>query len=270
MRHCCLRAWRDCSACADGEQQHRDQSALIRTENIIRSDMITELHELLELYCELLLARSGLLETTPCDPGLEEAVRSIIYAAPKTEIKELQMARALMIEKFGKEFGAEAMEARGVPPRITDRLKVEPPKPELVEGYLTVIAETYGVNWPRKKKDETTSDGKDEGEDGDGDDGGQKEKPLEAPLLAADELRGARPPKDVDTETPPVRIAPASPSTENPSPRVKIPGKQVPRPAAGAADGGDSVSGSKKDVSRVDGKIPDVDELARRFAALKR
>ncbi|KAF5018442.1 hypothetical protein F66182_9579, partial [Fusarium sp. NRRL 66182] len=37
-------------------------SARIRVENIIRSDITSELHEMLELYCELLLARAGLME----------------------------------------------------------------------------------------------------------------------------------------------------------------------------------------------------------------
>ena len=63
-------------------------------ENIIRSDMNTELLEIIELYCELLIARAGLLEAKECDPGLEEAVKSIIFAAPKIEgVKELSLVR---------------------------------------------------------------------------------------------------------------------------------------------------------------------------------
>ena len=67
-------------------------------ENIIRSDLTTELLEILELYCELLLARAGLLEAKECDPGLEEAVKSLLYAAPRTEIKELHTVRQLLAE----------------------------------------------------------------------------------------------------------------------------------------------------------------------------
>jgi vacuolar protein sorting-associated protein IST1 len=40
----------------------KEQSARIRVENIIREDINVELLEILELYCELLLARIGLLE----------------------------------------------------------------------------------------------------------------------------------------------------------------------------------------------------------------
>jgi vacuolar protein sorting-associated protein IST1 len=40
----------------------KEESARIRVENIIRQDISVELMEILELYCELLLARIGLME----------------------------------------------------------------------------------------------------------------------------------------------------------------------------------------------------------------
>jgi vacuolar protein sorting-associated protein IST1 len=43
-------------------EQGKDESAKIRVENIIREDIFVEMLEILELYCELLLARFGLLE----------------------------------------------------------------------------------------------------------------------------------------------------------------------------------------------------------------
>jgi vacuolar protein sorting-associated protein IST1 len=89
--------------------QGKEESARIRVENIIREDLFVEMLEILELYCELLLARFGLLEQMysplkfifhdrnrkECDPGLEEAVKTIIYAAPRSESKELQEVRCL-------------------------------------------------------------------------------------------------------------------------------------------------------------------------------
>ena len=47
-------------------EQGKEESARIRVENIIRSDMNTELLEIIELYCELLSARAGLLEAKEC------------------------------------------------------------------------------------------------------------------------------------------------------------------------------------------------------------
>ncbi|KAF1809071.1 DUF292-domain-containing protein [Eremomyces bilateralis CBS 781.70] len=269
-------------------EQGKIESARIRVENIIRSDITTELHEYIELYCELLLARSQLLDPPPsttlsssspapthqCDPALEEAVRTVIHAAPRTEIKELHSARALLVEKFGREYSTLAMEGEGVPDRVLKKLKVESPSPELVDAYLREIARTYQVPFP----------GVDTDEDEDEDDGGIKEleQQVEPPLEAetktgsddegkADETRRlsqATPPRKIGTK-PVVGVAPQSPSSENVTPSVKLPGPPTElRPSAKM---------KKAETKKPEGKgkgpggsIPDVDELSKRFAALKR
>ncbi|KAK0636906.1 regulator of Vps4 activity in the MVB pathway-domain-containing protein [Bombardia bombarda] len=257
----------------------KEDSARIRVENIIRSDITTELHEILELYCELLLARAGLLEAPTCDAGLEEAVKSIIYAAPKTEIKELQTVRTLLAEKFGKEFVISAMENSDgkVSEKVLKKLSVTPPREELVVGYLEEIAKAYGVNWPRRKKEdlgaapEFVDDDDDENPSG-----GQAQKNVEAPLPvegagvddeveARAELSKATPPRSFGPGLP-LQVNPPSPSTDNIHPKVTLNSmelkpnkrmvnatvvKKTPEAKGGIADG-----------------IPDVDELAKRFAAL--
>jgi len=261
-------------------EQGKTDSARIRVENIIRSDIITELHEMLELYCELLLARAGLLEASAtCDPGLEEAVKSILYAAPKTEIKELQVVRGLLAEKFGKEFVLQAMENSDgrVSEGVVKKLNVQPPKKELVQGYLEEIAKAYGVDWPPGKREDLGEppdfmDG--EGSDG-GEDGGQKQKVLETPLLGEDEevdareqLSKATPPRSFGPPSP-LHVNPPSASTDNIHPKVtlnKVELTPTKKPAAGVAV---AKKPAEKKGSIADG-IPDVDELAKRFAALKR
>lgn len=255
-------------------------------ENIIRGDITTELHEILELYCELLLARSQLLDTSATsplrdsksaspdaiiDPGLEEAVRSIIYAAPRTEIKELNQARTLMVEKFGKDFALSAMEEKGVAERVLKKLAVSAPDQALVDGYLREIARTYGVRFPGDPlPEEEEEDGEDE-DDQPG--GGGRLKELEAELEAeSEELSKATPPRDIGIGSP-VRIAPQSPSTENPTAKIKLPGPGKgdvkPKPTRKASASGES---KKKggDGGGPGGKIPEIDDLAARFAALKK
>ncbi|KAL6715213.1 Vacuolar protein sorting-associated protein ist1 [Lecanora helva] len=262
-------------------EQGKEESARIRVENIIRSDITTELYEVLELYCELLLARTGLMEAKECDPGLEEAIKSLIYAAPRTEVKELQQARALLVEKYGKDFAMVAMDNSDgkVAERVLKKLRVEPPEPELVTLYLKEIARTYGVDWPKGEK-QLENDGDDEDEDNPS--GGQAEKNLEEPLTT-EELSKATPPRDLGPRSP-VSVAPPSPSIDNLNPKVKLPGppelkpgakinglkKQTPSTSAQSTvkDGDSGVGSGKKDA--VGGKIPDVDELAERFAALKK
>ncbi|KAL8999400.1 MAG: hypothetical protein Q9169_001714 [Polycauliona sp. 2 TL-2023] len=261
-------------------EQGKEESARIRVENIIRSDITTELLEILELYCELLLARIGLLEPKECDPGLEEAVKSIIHAAPRTDVKELQQARQLLVEKYGKDFALEAIENSDgkVAERVVKKLRVEPPEPTLVDLYLREIAKTYGVNWPKGQRKQ--EDGSEEEDDDDDPSDGQAVKNIEEPLTT-EELTKATPPRDLGPKSP-VSIAPPSPSTDNLSPRVKLPGppelkptakmsglkKQTPSTQAQSDPKREDVDdGGKKSVG---GRIPDVDELARRFAALKK
>ena len=265
------------------------ESARIRVENIIRSDLTTELYEILELYCELLLARAGLLEGATCDPGLEEAVKSIIYAAPRTEIKELQSARTLLVEKFGKEFALEAMENRPkseggtqIPDRVVKRLKTDPPSQALVEGYLTEIARTYGVAYGAEEAPLAFIDDDDDDEPGDGEKELAEKEPEEP--LTTDELSRATPPRALGPKSP-LHIAPPSPSTENVAPRVKLPGPPELKPGSRIA-AANAAANKKKDVGVgnkdtettqkksgtgvVPGKVPDIDDLAKRFAALKK
>ncbi|KAG8528332.1 uncharacterized protein KY384_007250 [Bacidia gigantensis] len=253
----------------------KEESARIRVENIIRSDIQTELHEILELYCELLLARTGLMEAKECDPGLEEAAKSIIYAAPRTEIKELHQARALLVEKYGKDFGLEAANntVGKVAERVVRKLRVEPPKQELVTLYLKEIARAYGIDWPKgDNKPDVDMDDDDEPS------GGEAVKNLEDPLTT-EELSKATPPRDIGPKSP-VSVAPPKHTTDNPSPSVKLPQPPDLKPGAKMTGMKQRASGTEaksstngdsegqKDV--VGGRIPDVDELAKRFAALKK
>ena len=126
--------------------------------------MYVELLELLELYCELLLARFGLLEqkyvslskrqygfndsnvrsTREPDPGVSEGVCAIIHAAPRTELKgrrrprlllvfvltshrstELHVLRDILMHKFGREFAVAVMANRDG--MVSERVSVARP-----------------------------------------------------------------------------------------------------------------------------------------------
>ncbi|KAI1636530.1 DUF292-domain-containing protein [Biscogniauxia mediterranea] len=253
-------------------------SARIRTENIIRSDITSELHEILELYCELLLARSGLLESPTCDPGLEEAVKSVIYAAPKTEIKELQQVRALLAEKFGKEFVLAAMENSDgrVSEKVVKKLSVTPPREELVQGYLEEIARAYGVDWPKKPKDlgevPKFVDDDIHGDEKPGGDQAQKAVGTDLPADSKEaqereDLSRATPPRSLGQDSP-LHVNPPSPSTDNPRPKVTLNSMEL-RTNKKMVDAGIAKKPEDK-KSGTGGGVPDLDELAARFAALKR
>ncbi|PHH90468.1 hypothetical protein CDD83_3563 [Cordyceps sp. RAO-2017] len=262
-------------------------SATIRVENIIRADITTELHEMLELYCELLLARAGLLEGAGCDPGLEEAVKSIMYAAPKTEIKELGTVRLLLAEKYGKEFAMQAMDnADGkVNHKVVRKLSVEPPRLELVQGYLEEISKAYGVDWPKRSVKSTPpppdllDDGGDDDDDDDDDNnpsGAQAQKALQEPMAVAaatrklssrgdeeQELGRATPPKGLGGPASPLTVTPPRMTTDNVHPRVTLGSMELKPNAKTEAAPTPKARGPE-------GTVPDINDLERRFAALKK
>ncbi|KAI9308254.1 regulator of Vps4 activity in the MVB pathway-domain-containing protein [Cunninghamella echinulata] len=150
-------------------EKKKVESARIRVEHIIREDLLMEAMEILELYCDLLLARFGLLEQyKDCDPGIAEAVNSIIWAAARAgEVKELSSVRDQLGAKFGKEFLLAAIENTNdiVNPRVVAKLQVSTPDPFLIERYLEEIAKTYDVPWISDilEHDDSPSDGSSDG-----------------------------------------------------------------------------------------------------------
>ncbi|KAF8910023.1 regulator of Vps4 activity in the MVB pathway-domain-containing protein [Gymnopilus junonius] len=127
------------------------ETARIKVETLINEDVHVELLELLELYCELLLARFGLLDQNnrEPDPGIAEGVCNVIHAAPRTELKELHILRDIFMHKYGRDFSLAVMENRNgcVSPRVVNKLIIGTPAPALVDGYLKEIAKAYGVPW---------------------------------------------------------------------------------------------------------------------------
>ncbi|KAG6810915.1 hypothetical protein H0H92_009845 [Tricholoma furcatifolium] len=127
------------------------ETARIKVESLIHEDIHVELLELLELYCEMLLARFGLLDQTSRDPdvGIKESVCNIIHAAPRTELKELHILRDILMHKYGRDFSLAVMENRDgcVSERITRKLDIATPSLELVDAYLHEIAKGYSVDW---------------------------------------------------------------------------------------------------------------------------
>jgi len=162
------------------------ETARVKVENIINEDIHVELLELLELYCELLIARFGLLDqnTREPDPGVSEGVCAVIHAAPRTELKELHTLRDILMHKYGREFSAAVMENRDgiVTERVSKKLTIATPSAELVDAYLTEIAKAYNVNWSSPCA--TDSDG--------GPDGGAKES-TEDKAGGSESLPGANP-----------------------------------------------------------------------------
>ncbi|GBE77510.1 regulator of Vps4 activity in the MVB pathway-domain-containing protein [Sparassis latifolia] len=181
------------------------ETARIKVENIIHEDIYVELLELLELYCELLISRFGLLDqnTREPDAGVSEGVCAIIHAAPRTELKELQVLRDMLMHKYGREFAIAVMENRDgcVSERVTRKLAVFTPGPSLVDAYLAEIAKGYGVDWsppeyPNHDTDDAGGDGGVKAAIVDGKEVPESPKPVDSVTISAEaRSAGVRTPK---------------------------------------------------------------------------
>lgn len=114
--------------------------ARIRVEHIIREDYLVEAYEMLEMYCDLLLARFSLIEQMrTIDEGLVESISSIIWAAPRIEgCDELKTVADLLSKKYGKQFALAARDNSlgRVNRKLIHKLGIEAPPKVLVEKYL--------------------------------------------------------------------------------------------------------------------------------------
>ncbi|KAK2715384.1 IST1 homolog [Artemia franciscana] len=126
--------------------------ARIKVEQIIREDYIVEAMEILEMYCDLLLARFGVIQQMKTiDEGLAEAISSIIWAAPRmqADVAELQVIADQLTMKYGKQYGQACRDSAvaTISPKLQQKLGVQAPPRHIVEKYLVEIAKHYGIEY---------------------------------------------------------------------------------------------------------------------------
>ncbi|KGO76605.1 protein of unknown function DUF292, eukaryotic [Penicillium italicum] len=222
------------------------------------------------------------------DTAIDEAATVVFYAWHRFphEVREFTMLRTMLGERYGKEFMTLAQDNKidtaKVPDRLLKGLRVRPPGQELVESYLREIAKAYGVEWHGAEEELGSAPPEFVDNLGDGGDGDMEEPQLpqtpgkqqgdsalrpnrsEARRASeTSELTKATPPRGLTSGRSPVSVAPPAPRTDNPNPRVKLPGTEG---KATAVPKESSASKSKNNNSG----IPELDELTRRFADLKR
>ncbi|XP_030754895.1 IST1 homolog isoform X2 [Sitophilus oryzae] len=126
------------------------ERAKIRVEYIIREDYYVEALEVVEMYCDLLVARFGLIQNMKeLDEGLAEAVSSIIWVAPRlqSDIQEIKVIADLLAAKYGPAY-AEACRIESVEtisPKLKHKLSIQSPPKLLIEKYVIEIASCFNI-----------------------------------------------------------------------------------------------------------------------------
>jgi vacuolar protein sorting-associated protein IST1 len=132
------------------EDPPKEEKARIKAEALIRDDNLIEAFDILSLTCELLSERLKLITfSKECPPDLVSSVATLIYAAPRVDIPELQEIRKQFRAKYGKKFEDDAMKNVGgvLNERVLTKLSVQPPAAYLVQTYLQRSCEKYEVKW---------------------------------------------------------------------------------------------------------------------------
>uniref|UniRef100_A0A0R0EAJ0 IST1-like protein n=1 Tax=Glycine max TaxID=3847 RepID=A0A0R0EAJ0_SOYBN len=137
-------------------QAGQEAIARIRVEHIIREQNTWAAYEILELFCEFVLARVPIIENQrECPTELREAIASIIFAAPRcSDVPDLLHIKNLFTTKYGKEFVSAVSELRpdsGVNRTIIEKLSVSAPSGEVKLKVLREIAEEYNIAWDSSK-----------------------------------------------------------------------------------------------------------------------
>ncbi|KAI3772815.1 hypothetical protein L6452_04009 [Arctium lappa] len=140
---------RDLSQLLDTAQ---DRTARIRVEHVIREEKMVAAYELIEIYCELIVARLPIIESQKnCPIDLKEAVTSVIFAAPRcSDISELSDIRKHFTRKYGKEFVSAATELRpdcGVSRLLVEKLSAIAPDVQTKIKVLSDVAKEHNVKW---------------------------------------------------------------------------------------------------------------------------
>ena len=114
---------------------NKEEKARIKVEHIIREDFLIEALELLDLLVELVFERVKYIGSKKeCPDDLIEAVSSLIWAADRVEISEMEIIKQQLTYKYGNKFAQNATNNvdNVVNVRLFRKLSVQPPSASLV------------------------------------------------------------------------------------------------------------------------------------------
>ncbi|KAI1937256.1 Vacuolar protein sorting-associated protein ist1 [Ophidiomyces ophidiicola] len=199
------------------------------------------------------------------EPELDRAAAVIFFSYPRLprDIQGLPELRAKLVQRWGTEFAARAQEENNppveLPQELVDALRVQKAPAGLVEKYLKEIARSHGISWQQDSENgddehSPSEDNNNNNKSNNNNSGGSIGHTKKRHESSAD---GSTPLRHTQSE-----VAPATTPSETFKDSEASPGV-ISQSYPPAAPTGESLERSKTG-------IPQVDELARRFAALKR
>ncbi|KAF7023256.1 hypothetical protein CFC21_035817 [Triticum aestivum] len=138
-------------------QMRREVAQLV--EHVIREEKFMQAYDLIEVYCELIVARMSIIDSQKtCPIDLKEAIASVIFASMRcSDVTELADVRKNFTSKYGKEFATSALEVRpdsGVNRLVIEKLSAGAPDVQTKTKTLSSIAAEHNIKWEPKAFEE--------------------------------------------------------------------------------------------------------------------
>ncbi|VAH62711.1 unnamed protein product [Triticum turgidum subsp. durum] len=142
---------REVAQLLDGNQE--------QVEHVIREEKFMQAYDLIEVYCELIVARMSIIDSQKtCPIDLKEAIASVIFASMRcSDVTELADVRKNFTSKYGKEFATSALEVRpdsGVNRLVIEKLSAGAPDVQTKTKTLSSIAAEHNIKWEPKAFEE--------------------------------------------------------------------------------------------------------------------
>ncbi|XP_040183723.1 IST1 homolog [Rana temporaria] len=133
-------------------KQKKTLLAEVCVQRIIREDNLLVAMEIVQMLCDVLHKKVGLIESKPdVEESLYEAVSTVIWAAPHlvTEAPELQNVSHQLCLKYSREYGNQCRSGKTgfVNSTVMQKLSAESPSKSEVEKRLCDIAMQAGVEY---------------------------------------------------------------------------------------------------------------------------
>eukprot|EP00472_Partenskyella_glossopodia_P011178 CAMPEP_0197516722 /NCGR_PEP_ID=MMETSP1318-20131121/1633_1 /TAXON_ID=552666 /ORGANISM="Partenskyella glossopodia, Strain RCC365" /LENGTH=548 /DNA_ID=CAMNT_0043065681 /DNA_START=120 /DNA_END=1766 /DNA_ORIENTATION=- len=139
-------------------KEGKDESARIHTELMMREQNLITAMEVVQMMSELLLTRALYLESSKdrCPADMEEACATVIFAATRMDIPELEDIAKMLASKYSQKWAESHRdnESGVVNRKIVILTDVRPPPYQSVLQRMREVARLYKFNWKPKDKGE--------------------------------------------------------------------------------------------------------------------
>lgn len=131
-------------------QRGKVEAARVKAERVVQNQMLQDAYETLDMYCDLVSTRAAMFDASDqreLPRELWQSVGTLVWAAQRTDVEELQQFRDMMLRKYGMQL-VEACDSQFVGmtnPIVTDKMSMTIPDLTFIVQCLSEIADQHKI-----------------------------------------------------------------------------------------------------------------------------